>query len=281
MRKLIINADDFGLSEGANKGIIKSFKEGLLTSTTLMANGSAFKEAVKLAKENPDLGIGIHLTLTGGKSVLSPEEIPSLVSDRGYFPAKYTQLLCRIALRKIRLKEIEKELRAQFERIKRTGLEITHFDSHRHIHLYPEIFKITVRLARAYDISCLRYPVERFSFKSFFTNQYFKTLFLSTMACLNKKVLLKNKMLTTDHFVGMLQAGNLTEEIFKDILSSLPQGTSEVMCNPAYVDEEIKRSSFYLIYQREKEIDVLTSFTLKKLVKNSDIQLISYRDLRS
>jgi hopanoid biosynthesis associated protein HpnK len=276
MKKLIINGDDFALSPGANRGIIKCFKEGILTSTTLMANGSAFEEAIKLSRENPGLGIGLHLVLNGGKPVLSPEEIPTLVNKKGYFPSPYRQLISGIFWRKIEIKEVEKELRAQFEKATESGLKITHIDSHRHLHAYPPLLKIMVKLARAYGISKMRYPGEKIFFKNFLNKQCSKMLLLKLMFRLSRKSLLENKILTNEHFFGIFKAGNLTLEVFENILKSLPEGISEIMCHPGYVDEGIRKDSFYLIESREKEIEVLTSPPLRKLIKDSGIELINY-----
>lgn len=276
MKRLIVNGDDFGLSPGANRGIAKCFQEGILTSTTLMASGSAFPEAVKLARENPGLGIGLHLVLNGGKSVLSPEEIPTLVNKKRCFPPRYRQLIWGIFSGRIRMKEVEKELRAQFEKAKEAGLAITHIDSHRHVHIYPPLLKTVLKLARAYGISKVRYPRERVSRPNFLKNKHSKILLLNLACRLSRKLLLSNKMLTAEHFFGILDAGNLTLGALENILKSLPEGISEIMCHPGYVDEGIRKDSFYLTEAREREIEVFTTPTLKKLIKDCGIELINY-----
>jgi predicted glycoside hydrolase/deacetylase ChbG (UPF0249 family) len=205
------------------------------------------------------LGIGLHLVINGGKSVLSPEEIPTLVNKKGSFPSKYGQLISGIFRGKINMKEVEKELRAQFEKVKEAGLKVSHIDSHRHIYIFPPLLKIVLKLARAYGISKMRRPQERVLFKNFLNKQYFKVLLLNSLSRLSKKFLLKNKMLTNEHFFGIFEAGNLTLKVFENLLKSLPEGISEIMCHPGYVDEGIRKDSFYLIESREREIEVLTN----------------------
>lgn len=151
MKHLIINADDFGLTSGVNRGIMRAHGEGVLTSATLMAGGLAWREAVELSRTNPSLGVGVHLTLTALKPVLPPGQVPSLVDSQG----KFRRQLWRAPL--WRRREVEREWRAQILRLLETGLNPTHLDSHHHTHLWPGLIKVIEKLAREFGIPAVRF----------------------------------------------------------------------------------------------------------------------------
>src|SRR5258707_9725647 len=132
MKRLIVNADDFGFTRGVNAGIVRAFKSGIVTSTTIMANGEAFEDAVSLAHANPGLGVGCHLAVVGGRPVAAPSEIPSLVDRNGVLPATLTRLVIKIARGYASGEDIAREFRAQVRRVVDSGIEITHVDSHKH-----------------------------------------------------------------------------------------------------------------------------------------------------
>src|SRR5271154_2848787 len=160
MKELILNADDFGYTTGVNEGIIRAHRDGILTSATLMANGRAFDDAVERAKSNPKLGVGCHLVLTGGFSVAPKEEIPSLADAEGRLPRSLGDLVTRVSVGSVRTKEIERELRAQLEKIRRAGVELTHVDTHKHTHVHPRVMGAVGRVAREFGITRVRNPVE-------------------------------------------------------------------------------------------------------------------------
>ena len=153
MKELILNADDFGYTTGVNEGIVRAHRDGILTSATLMANGPAFDDAVARAKANPALGIGCHLVLTGGFSVAPKEEISSLADAQGRLPLSLGALVARVSVGSVRTKEIERELRAQLEKIRRAGIELTHVDTHKHTHVHPRVMGAVGRVAREFGIA--------------------------------------------------------------------------------------------------------------------------------
>jgi len=148
MKRLVVNADDFGLTEGTNQGILEAHERGILTSTTLMANATAFDSAVELARRSPRLGVGVHLSLTGDRPVCDPTAVPSVVGDDGRFFRGPVELAQRMFAHKVHLAEVERELAAQIEKARRAGIEVTHLDGHKHVHMLPGVFPIVVRLAR-------------------------------------------------------------------------------------------------------------------------------------
>ena len=139
MRQLIVNADDFGFTRGVNAGIVRAFSAGILTSTTIMANGPAFEDAVELALTNPSLHVGCHLALVGGRPSAPPHAVPSLIDAAGDMPPTLTQLVVRLAAGRVRIADIEREFRAQIERVLGAGIKPSHLDTHKHTHIYPPV----------------------------------------------------------------------------------------------------------------------------------------------
>lgn len=249
MKRLIINADDFGLTRGSNEGIVESMKNGVVTSTTIMINMCKAEEAINLAKENGIDSIGIHLTLTCGKPILTIEEVPSLVDENGNFYNRRASLFPVM-----KLEEVEKELRAQIEKALEIGIKLTHIDSHHHIHMYDGIREIVANLAKEYNL-----PLRLANKESW---AYYEELGIKT----------------TDHFTWDFYGDGATLSNFKEIINSFEKGTMEIMCHPAYVDDELKQISSYNDY-RSNELSILTSRELKEYLNIEKINLISFKDL--
>lgn len=279
MKIAILNADDFGLANGVNDGIIEAFKNGILTSTTMMVNMPAFDNAVTQAKQNPGLGIGIHLVATLGKPVLPYSEISSLVDDKGMFYQKYSILLKNIISGKAKLKELKNEFSAQIEKFLKTGLEPTHLDSHQHIHMFPSIFNIVIELCKDFNINKIRQPNEKYSNVGLMSKRQIYRLTLSTLSRFANKKINKNNIYTTDNCFGVLNCGNITKDILENILSSLKIGTTEIICHPGYPDNELNKMNIWLSEQRIAELFALTDPSIKQLVNNLKIKLISFREL--
>ena len=153
--RVIFHGDDFGLTSGVNKGIIRAFKHGLLTSTSLMAVGEAAEEAMTLALENPGLDVGIHLVLADEPPLLAPEALSTLISRHGLLPSR-NRILRAIFSRKLDYGQVEAEWCAQVEKVLNTGIKISHLDSHQFVHLFPGLFSVCRHLKRRYDIPFIR-----------------------------------------------------------------------------------------------------------------------------
>lgn len=250
MKKLIINADDFGLTTGCNKGIIEAIKNGIVTSTTLMFNMPKSEEAIELAKENGITSLGLHLTLTCGKPILNSVEVQSLVDKTGSFYKRSTNLLPVM-----KLEEVEKELRAQIDGFIKTGMKLSHFDSHHHIHMYDGIREIVAKLAKEYNV-----PVRQPNLET-------------------KKFYSEIDIKTTDYFTWEFYGEGATIDNFKAIIEEFSGGTIEIMCHPAFVDEELEQISSYS-KARKEELSILTSEQLKEWITIEGIELISFKDLR-
>lgn len=290
MKKLIVNADDFGLAEGVNRAIIDGHRNGIITSTTLMANGAAFVSAVAFASTVPDLGIGVHLNLTQGRPVCPASRVPTIVDSEGFFYPSPGVLARKILSRKIRPGEIESELRNQIEKIASVGIRITHLDSHKHIHLLPPIFDLVVKLANEYGIDCVRCPIEPASsalgpLQSERTGwprmakQYLLGRGLSVLAACQVKKVVHAGLYRPEYFFGLSQTGFLNTAILEQMVRAVPDGTSEIMCHPGYVDPELLNTRTRLREQRQTELEALTSSSVRQLVNELEIQLIPYDKL--
>ena len=143
--RLIVNADDFGRSHSINEAVIRAHQEGILTSASLMVNETGCDEAIRLAKENPKLGVGLHLTLLVGRSALAPEKIPGLVNPRGEFSNNPVGVGFRYFFNRRLRGQLRAEIHAQFDRFHATGLPLDHVNGHLHLHLHPANRLISIR----------------------------------------------------------------------------------------------------------------------------------------
>lgn len=281
-KQLIINADDFGIHPAVNEAVRKAATEGILTSTSLMAGGDAFDEAVEMARSMPSLGIGIHLTLVGGiKSVLPPSEVPSLTWDNGVFCHDYGKLIVRDLEGKILLSEVYAEWDAQIQKIMNTGLPVTHMDGHQHMHMWPHFYPIARDLVKKYHISCMRVPDEDvlFGMKDGHIIRWAAKNGLSLLSRMHRPDLKKNHIRTNDHFFGMLYGGHLSPERFAKFILQTKPGITEIMCHPS-ADTRAMEDTFHWGYHGEDELAGLLADINRELIAKKQISLISYRDVR-
>ncbi len=281
-KQLVINADDFGIHPAVNEAVHKAATEGILTSTSLMAGGDAFDEAVEMARSMPSLGIGIHLTLVGGiKPVLPPSEVPSLTWDNGVFCHDYGKLIVRDLEGKISLSEVYAEWDAQIQKIMNTGLPVTHMDGHQHMHMWPHFYPIARDLAKKYHISCMRVPDEDvlFGMKDGHIIRWAAKNGLSLLSRMHRPDLKKNHIRTNDHFFGMLYGGHLSPERFAKFILQTKPGITEIMCHPS-ADTRAMEDTFHWGYHGEDELAGLLADINRELIEKKQISLISYRDVR-
>jgi hopanoid biosynthesis associated protein HpnK len=287
MKQLILNADDFGYTRGVNEGIVRAHREGILTSATLMANGPAFDDAVERALANPGLGIGCHLVLTGGTAVLPPEEISSLADRNGALQASLAALVFKLSSGRVRTAEIEKELRAQIEKIRRAGIEPTHLDTHKHTHAHPRVMGALGRVARDLGIARVRKPVEdlRDSWRStghapgWSLRQLAGALAVRATAPLFAANLRKYGLRSPDHFLGLAMTGRMETLSLCRLIDTLPEGRTEIMMHPGICDAELAMRGSRLQHERQIELEALLSVQSRRAVEKRGVQLINYRDL--
>jgi hopanoid biosynthesis associated protein HpnK len=289
MKQLIVNADDFGLTKGVSEGILAAHRNGLVTSTTVMANGAAFSEAVAMSRRSPDLGIGVHLNLSEGRPVSPPSTIPSLVDARERLHWKPGRLWKALVNRQVRLDEIETELRAQIGKVVRAGIAPTHLDGHKHVHVLPGVSDRVIRLAREFSIRSVRCPVEdapslahlladRQGSRVAILKQYLVARGVSQLAWSFRQKLDRAGLTSPAHFYGLSQTGFLDTKAVQEVLRRLPDEVSELMCHPGYLDPELEATGTRLRSQREVEIRALTVAEVRKLAMDQGIQLVSYRE---
>lgn len=286
MKKLILNADDFGLTRGVNEGIIRAHREGILTSATLMASADAFDHAVELAKQNPSLGIGCHLVLVGGTAVAPAEEIPTLASKDGRLPDSLGVFVTRLSTGRIRLQEIERELRAQILKIRAAGIEPTHLDTHKHTHAHPAVMEAIGRIATELGITRVRKPMEdlRDSWKSTRGEPGISTELLAAAAAraatpLFHSVARRHSLVSPDHFLGLAMTGHLGPQPLRRLIQSVQEGTTEIMLHPGVCDSELQRVETRLLQQRDAEMEALIDPGVKSAIEERGIRLITYAGL--
>lgn len=283
MKSLIVNADDFGLHKEINKGIIKGYKEGFITSTSLMCSAPAFEDAVALARQNPGLGIGIHLTLVGSvPSVLPRKQIATLVDEAGLFPGNYIVFAKKFYTKQVKMVQLELELRAQIEKALATGLNITHVDSHQHTHVLPGMTGLVVKLCSEYQIKNIRIPQEGYFFSGGFAGGLGRKIGragLSFCACLAAMQAKNAGLKYPDSFFGMLAGGNLNEQLVGNIITALPEGVSEIMTHPGLNKQELDKH-FTWNYHWEDELNAFLSVKNKALLEQRGVAMANFGGLK-
>lgn len=247
---LIINADDFGFTSDVNEGIVESHRQGILTSTTLMANGAAFEEAAALAAATPTLAVGAHLTVVGGRSVRNPNQA---------LPASLAALVAAVLRGGIPLYE---EFAAQIRKIRTAGVPITHLDTHKHAHLLPPVALALARVSREFGIPWVRRP-----------------LYASGLGSISQRILSRAGCRMTDRFEGYSDTGRLSEERLIGVLRNLSAGSTELMCHPGYLREELAAARTRLKQQRRQELAALTSPKVRRVIEEAGIRVTDYRRL--
>ena len=291
LRNLIVNADDLGWTAGVNRGIAEAHRNGIVTSASLLANGEAFTEAVALARDTSGLGVGVHLNLNTGPPVAPRASVPSLLNDAGEFEGGPDGLLLKIATRGLSMREVELEWSAQISKVRDAGIEPTHLDGHKHVHMLPGLFEIALRLAKRHGIGAIRVSHEASSLRAALSvgelhpvvvlKQGVQARGLKLLARDARKQVERAGISTADHFCGIAQTGELTREGVARMLRSLPEGTTELMCHPGYADEALRKTATRLQASRQKEVEILTDTEIRNLVASQGIRLIDYAFLAS
>jgi predicted glycoside hydrolase/deacetylase ChbG (UPF0249 family) len=287
VKNLIVNADDLGWTDGVNRGIVEAFRNGIVTSTSLLANGAAFAAAVATAKSAHGLGLGVHLNLSDGAPVADRETVTSLLNDEGLFAGGPESLLLRRARRGLPLNEVEAEWDAQIQKVRDAGIAPTHLDGHKHVHMLPGLFEIALRLAKRHNIGAIRVSLEASSLRAALStgdNQRSGVVMKQGVQARGLKLLARDAreqaeragIATADYFCGIAQTGELTLEGVTQFLKSLPEGTTELMCHPGYADAALQKTATRLQDSRQTELEILTDTGVRNLVASQGIRLIDY-----
>jgi predicted glycoside hydrolase/deacetylase ChbG (UPF0249 family) len=269
-KQLIVNADDFGFTPDVNQGIVEAHNHGILTATTLMANGEAFDDAVHLASATPTLDIGCHLVLIGGRSLLTGCAYPLTVP----------RLISALARREL---NAYAELKAQTHRIVEAGIQPTHLDTHKHTHLAPPVLDAVARIGEEFGIHWVRRP---FDFPMNSLRGAIPTMKQATSHALGllrrrfHRVLARHNCRTTDHFAGFQITGRFHTAQLVELLAILPQGSTELMCHPGRCGETLRGARTRLKESRERELEALVAPEVRAALDRNQIELVKYEELK-
>lgn len=277
IKQLIINADDFGLHEKINQGIIEAHLQGCVTSATIMPGGDAFQNAVLLAQKCPKLSVGVHLTLVGVNPV-AHGNIKTLLNKNGTFHTNYREFICSYVQGKISKQDIEYELRCQMQKVVGNGINISHIDSHQHLHVLPGIADIIAKLADEFHVKKIRIPAESsffFAVKPLSIGRILARNVLTGCAIYAHRQYRKKGLSSTQYFFGMLSGGKMTIENLKAVITNLPDGVSEIMVHPG--SSNIILSALYdWKYHWQEELEALKNQEILRTIKEKDIKLTNY-----
>jgi predicted glycoside hydrolase/deacetylase ChbG (UPF0249 family) len=268
-KQLVVNADDFGFTPDVNAGIVEAHRDGILTAATLMANGDAFADAVRCARETPTLDIGCHLVLIGGHSLVTKKA----------FPATVPQLAAALATGRIRVYD---ELAAQVRRMLDAGLQPTHLDTHKHTHLAPTVLDAVARLAEEFGVHWVRRP---FDFPLHALREgvpRMKRLTSDALGLLRRRfhrVLRQHGCRTTDHFAGFQITGRLRTAELVELMSVIPEGSTELMVHPGHCGPELRAARTRLKECREAELEALVAPEVRAAMLRHGVGLVNYAGL--
>ena len=318
VRKLIVNADDLGLTAGVNRAIIETHVGGVVSAATLMANGAAFGDAVTAVRSAPNLSVGCHVVLVDGTPVSPPDAVDTLLAIRSAEPDKFYSSLSAFAARAtlggFDRDQLVAEVTAQIRRIQSAGLQVTHLDSHKHAHVFPDIFAALLRAARIGGVRAIRNPfvpvkamhARQYKGRPDLWKRYGQVRMLHTFSGQFRQQTKRAGLLTPDGVVGVIETGSLDSSgkssgkssgessgkssgknsgesygyssLLRQTLTSMPEGTWELVCHPGYNDADLRATGTRLLDSREEERRLLTSVELRQFLEEQKIRVISYRE---
>lgn len=267
----IVNADDFGYSDSVNEAIIKAHQEGFLTSTSLMVTGEKADSAINLAKQNPSLGVGLHLVLCCGKSALPVSNIPHLVDKQGFFPDNPTIAGLKYQFLPSAKEELKQEIKAQLELFKQTGLKLSHVDGHLHLHTHPVVLQILAELAEEYQIKYIRLPYEELPFtlnidKDNFSLKILYSFIFKQLRKNGEKLLDKYNIKYLEKIYGLLQTGNISESYLLGLIPQIIAQKIEIYAHPQSIIND-------------REFNALCSQKVKDMLSSKGFELVNYHQL--
>ena len=286
MRRLIINADDFGLTPGVNRAIVEAHLHGVVTSATLMANATAFPEAVQLAQSVPRLSVGCHIVLLDGSPLLTASQIPSLVDRRDgtHFREGLGGFAWRAITGGLDPGQIEAEATGQIRKLQSAGIAVSHLDTHKHTHIFPRVLRSLLRAAKVCGVRAMRnpfgpVPLTQFTTRPSLWKRWAQVRTLNSLAGKFHRAAKDEGMITPDGTLGIVATGALDEPLFRYMVEHLPEGTWEFVCHPGYNDPALQSVQTRLRESRVRELQLLTSTATRDLLAHNGVDLASYRDL--
>jgi len=290
MKRLIVNADDFGLAPSVNRAVLVAHREGILTSTSLLANGPAFDEAIASSRQVPQLSVGVHLNISEGRPVSPCLSIPTLVNGRGELHLRPLRLWISLLMGEIRLEHIHTEWRAQILKVFDAGVTPTHLDAHLHVHVLPQLSPILIALAREFCIRSVRSPAEDLeaTLPSLWKIEgaSMAAVKRSAIACgvssLARRLREQSRaagLFCPSVFLGLVHTGFLNARTLNALLALVPDGSTELMCHPGYASPQLEALGGELTRQRQAEVLALIAPEVKEIVRRLGIRLTNFRDL--
>ncbi|HEY1256336.1 MAG TPA: ChbG/HpnK family deacetylase [Terracidiphilus sp.] len=272
MKRLILNADDFGLTSGVNRAVIELHRAGMLTSATMMARAAASEEAIEMARATPTLAVGCHVVLVDGEPMLPSS---TLVDTRtGRFHPTLGAFLGPLLLGRIRASEIEAEAAAQIALLQSRGVKLTHIDTHKHVHLFPTVLRPVLRAARSAGICAVRNPFEplwsRRATHGAGLVRRAEVCLLHWLEPVFRRIVAEEGFTTTDGALGVLATGSLNAATLESLLGNLPAGAWELVTHPGYNDSDLARAHTRLRRSREAERTALAALRLKEGIERID-----------
>lgn len=282
-RRLIVAADDFGMSAGVNAGILRAYRDGILTDTSLMVNGQAFAEATELARANPGLSVGLHLMLVQGRCAAPPASIPLLADADGIFGNAPVWAGMRFFFVPGVRAQLRREIIAQLDKFLATGLPLSHVDGHLTIHMHPVVVDVLVDVCQQYGIRAVRLPREPLAPALRYDRRHvlrklFEATSFNALSRWARPRLQRARLRHPDRMFGLHQTGHVSEEYLLSVLADLPPGVNEVYCHPALIDDEARRWR-PADYESEQELAALTSPRVRAAVDQAGIELITYHQI--
>jgi predicted glycoside hydrolase/deacetylase ChbG (UPF0249 family) len=291
VRRLIVNADDLGLTRGVNRAIFETIRDGIVTSTTLMANSAAYQDAVEKTasgKETKRPSVGCHVLLVDGEPLMPAGSVPTLLQGKnGSFRTNLLPFLSLAARGRINSGEVEAEATAQFKKLQASGVVVSHFDTHKHTHIFPAVYQPLIQAAKACGIKAVRNPfapVRPLAFAHLVRRpklwkRYSQVRMLRRYEEGFRRAVADAGMKTPDGSFGIVSTGHLDETLFAAVMGCLPEGTWEFVCHPGYNDADLDGVQTRLRVSREREREVLTSHAARKILADQGVELISYHQL--
>jgi chitin disaccharide deacetylase len=271
-RFAIINADDFGFCDEVNQAIIQAHEEGILTSTSLMVTGEKASDAIEKAKTHPNLAVGLHLVLVCGHSALPPKEIPHLVDNQGNFSNDSVKAGLKYQFNSAARQELRREIRAQLEKFRSTGLSLSHVDGHLHMHSHPVVLNILAELANEFEIKFIRLPSEELSFtlnlnRSGLVNKLIWSTVFHQLRKYGESVLKSRDINFVERVYGLLQTGSITEKYLLGLIPQIQANLVEIYCHPSSSDAGAT------------ELAALLSQSVRQVLEENNFKMTNYTQL--
>jgi chitin disaccharide deacetylase len=289
VRQLIVNADDLGLTLGVNRGILEAHTEGIVSSSTLMANGGAFDSAVAAVQSLPGLSVGCHVVLVDGTPVLDHTAVASLVTSESQPPEFHSRLSAfagRAVIGRFDPDQLTSEIVAQVRKLQAAGIAVSHLDTHKHTHIFPAVLDAVVRAARICGVPAVRNPfVPLPAMRGLLGSnrqlwkRYSQVRLLRGFSGRFRAKIAQAGLVTPDGVIGVIETGSFESSLLRRVLQNLPDGTWELVCHPGYDDADLRKVHTRLLESRDLERRLLISKELREFLDHEKIRVMSYREL--